>query len=81
MGKVTSLFKEHKVIIQRSEAENHRAQAFVEKANRTLGERLFSHQYAQEMITSDRSRVWVRRLREIMETLNSTRIKVTGKEP
>ena len=41
MGHVTSLMKRH-VIIQRSEAGNHRAQAFVERANRTLSERLFS---------------------------------------
>ena len=37
------------VIIQRSEAGNHRAQAFVERANRTLSERLFSFQYGKEM--------------------------------
>jgi len=81
MGYVTSLFQKHNVTIQRSEAGNHRAQAFVERANRTLTERLFSHQYAQEMITDERSRVWVRRLPKILETLNSTPIKITGKEP
>ena len=30
MGHVTSLMKRHNVIIQRSEAGNHRAQAFVD---------------------------------------------------
>jgi len=43
MGYVTSLFQKHNVTIQRSEAGNHRAQPFVERANRTLAERLFSH--------------------------------------
>lgn len=81
MGDVTSLFQKHNVTIQRSEAGNHRAQAFVERANRTLAERLFSHQCAQEMITDERSQVWVRRLPKILETLNSTPIKITGKEP
>lgn len=57
MGYVMSLFQKHNVTIQRSETGNHRAQAFVERANRTLAERLFSHQYAQEMITNERSRV------------------------
>ena len=33
MGDVTSLFGKHKVTIQRSEAGNHRAPAFVERAN------------------------------------------------
>lgn len=66
MGNVTSLFQKHNVIIQRSEAGNYRGQAFVERANRTLAERLFSHQYAEEMITNDRSQVWVKRLPEII---------------
>ena len=81
MGDVTKLMNRHNVNIQRSEAGNHRAQAFVERANRTLSERLFSHQYAQEMISDDRSRVWVKRLPAILKTLNSTPTRITGKEP
>ena len=54
MGEVTKLMNYHNVNIQRSEAGNHRAQAFVERANRTLSERLFSHQYAQEMISDEK---------------------------
>ena len=48
-GNVTTLMNKHKVKFQRSEAGNHRAQAFVERANRTLGEKIFTHQYSQEM--------------------------------
>ena len=81
MGYVTKLMDKHNVKIQRSEAGNHRAQAFVERANRTLGERLFSHQYAQEMISEGRSRVWVKRLPAVMKALNSQVIRITGKEP
>ena len=81
MGSVTKLLERHNVKIQRSEAGNHRAQAFVERANRTLGERLFSHQYAQEMVSDDRSRVWVKRLPAVMKALNSETIRITGKEP
>ena len=81
MGEVTKLMNYHNVKIQRSEAENHRAQAFVERANRTLSERLFSHQYAQEMISDERSRVWVKRLPDILKTLNNTPTRLTGKEP
>ena len=81
MGYVTKLMERHNVKIQRSEAGNHRAQAFVERANRTLGERLFSHQYAQEMISDERSRVWVKRLPAVMKALNSEVIRITGKEP
>ena len=71
----------HNVKIQRSEAGNHRAQAFVENANRILGERLFSHQYAQEMVSDVRSRIWVKRLQDILKTLNNTPTRITGKEP
>ena len=81
MGYVTKLMERHNVKIQRSEAGNHRAQAFVERANRTLGERLFSHQYAQEMVSEGRSRVWVKRLPAVMKSLNSQVIRITGKEP
>ena len=80
-GDVTSLMNKHQVTIQRSEAGNHRVQAFVERANRTIGEKLFSHQYAQEMVSGGRSRVWVKRLPAIMKTLNSEPTRITGKEP
>ena len=53
-GNVTTLMTKHKVKFQRSEAGNHRAQAFVERANRTLGEKIFTHQYAQEMADTEK---------------------------
>ena len=81
MGNVFHLMNKHQVDVQRSKAGNHRAQAFVERANRTIGEKLFSHQYAQEMVSDVRSRVWVKRLPAIMKTLNSEPTRITGKEP
>ena len=82
MGHVTSLMKRH-VIIQRSEAGNHRAQAFVERANRTLSERLFSFQYGKEMSSGDneRSREWVERLPAVLKSMNNEVTRLTGKEP
>ena len=81
MGSVTTLMKQHGVSIQRSLAGNHRSQAFVERANKTLSERLFSHQYAQEMITDGRSREWVKRLPQVLKAMNSEPTRLTGKEP
>ena len=83
MGHVTSLMKRHSVIIQRSEAGNHRAQAFVERANRTLSERLFSFQYGKEMRSDDneRSREWVERLPAVLKSMNNEVTRLTGKEP
>ena len=50
MGAVNRLIDEHDVHIQRGEPKYHRAQAFAERANRTIAKRLYSHQYAQEML-------------------------------
>ena len=83
MGHVKSLMKRHNVIIQRSEAGNHRAQAFVERANRTLSERLFSFQYGKEISSDDneRSREWVERLLSVLKSMNNEVTRLTGKEP
>ena len=82
MGRVTSLMKRHNVI-QQSEAGNHRAQAFVERANRTLSERLFSFQYGKEMSCdyNERSREWVERLPAVLKSMSNEVTRLTGKEP
>ena len=79
-GSVNTLMKKHAVKFQRSEAGNHRAQSFVERANRTLSGRLFSHQYAQEMITEGRLVEWVKRLPFVLKAMNNGSAKITGKE-
>jgi len=82
MGDVTKLMKKKGVQIQRSEAKNHKAQSVVERANRTLSERLYSHQYAQEMLLeNERSREWVKRLPKVLEAMNRKPRRITGKEP
>mgnify|MGYP001800499465 FL=1 len=45
--------------------------------------KLFSHQYAQKFLMDEdeRSRVWVKRLRDVLKTMNSETKRVTGKEP
>ena len=84
-GNVTTLMTKHKVKFQRSEAGNHRSQAFVERANRTLGEKIFTHQYSQEMAdaqkSKSRSREWVERLPAILKVMNNEVTRLTGKEP
>ena len=81
MGGVTKIMKQHDVTIQRGLAGNHRSKAFVERANKTLSERLFSHQYAQEMLDDKRSREWVKRLPLVLKAMNSEPTRLTGKEP
>ena len=81
MGSVTKLMEQHGVRIQIGQAGNHRSQAFVERANKTLSERLFSHQYAQEMLTDGRSREWVKRLPQVLKAMNSEPTRLIGKDP
>ena len=75
----------HKVNFQQSEAGNHRAQAFLERPNRTLGEKIFTHQYSQEMAdaqnSKSRSREWVERLPAVLKVMNNEVTRLTGKEP
>ena len=84
-GNVTTLMNKHKVNFQRSEAGNHRAQAFVERANRTLGDKIFTHQYAQEMAdtqkSKNRSREWLERLPAVLKVMNNEVTRLTRKEP
>ena len=50
MGEVNKLMKTHNVRIRRGQTSLHRAQGIVERFNRTLAEKLFGHQYAQEIL-------------------------------
>ena len=81
MGSVTKLMEKHGVRIQRGQAGNHRSQALVERANRTLSERLFSFQYAQEMVKDGISRKWVKRLPLVLKAMNSEPTRLIGKDP
>ena len=81
MGEVTRLMEKHNTQIRRSDAGNHRAQAFVERANRTLGEKIFSHQSAQELVTGDVSKEWVKRLPFLIKNMNHKKTRIINDEP
>ena len=55
----------------------------MERWNRTLAERLFGHQYAQEMRlpSGQRSTEWVARLPSVVAALNGEVTRLTGKKP
>ena len=61
----------------------HRDQDIVERFNRTLAERLFGHQYAQEMClpSDERSTEWVKRLPSVVAALIRDVTRLTGKKP
>ena len=83
MGAVNQLLAKHKTEVRRGRVDVHRDQGIVERWNRTLAERLFGHQYAQEMrLPGDqRSTEWVKRLPAVVSALNGEVTRLTGKKP
>ena len=89
MGAANKVMKAHNVKIRRGEKALHRSQAIVERFNRTLAEKLFGHQYAQEYLSAAasskssnaRSREWVARLPDVINSLNKESTRLTGKAP
>ena len=86
MGKVNKLMNSKNVKIRRGEKALHRSQAIVERFNRTLAEKLFGHQYAQEILlesrgSNARSREWFARLPQVINSLNKESTRLTGKTP
>ena len=81
MAGVNTLMSKHNVTVQRGEVGNHRAQGIVERFNRTLSERLFSHQYAQELVQEVRSREWVKKLPEVIKALNNEKTRLIDLKP
>ena len=83
MGVVSQLLAKHDVKVRRGRVDIHRDQGIVERFNRTLSERLFGHQYAQEMRLPSgvRSSHWVSRLPAVVAALNDEETRLIGKKP
>ena len=81
MGAVSQLLAKHGVSVRRGRVDVHRDQGIVERFNRTLAERLFGHQYAQEMLSERRSSEWVARLPAVVAALNGEVTRLIGKRP
>jgi len=86
MGAVNQLLAKQGVSVRRGRVDTHRDQGIVERFNRTLAERLFAHQYAQDLLlatrgSSVRSGEWVARLPAVVTALNNEVTHLTGKKP
>ena len=83
MGAVSQLLAKHGVSVRRGRVDNHRDQGVVERFNRTLAEKLFGQQYAQEMLLplEQQSSEWVSRLPAVVAALNGEVTRLIGKRP
>ena len=79
----TKLLEKHDVEIKRATTKyKHTHTAFVERMNRTLAEKLFKIQDAQELQDSEKdSKTWVKHLQNIIEKLNSEVTAMIGMKP
>lgn len=80
MGCVTSECAKHDTAIVRIEPDKHRRQGIVERFNRTLAERLFSGQFAEELETGGRSKKWVKELNAVVDEINNEVTRITPAE-
>ena len=80
-GEVKQLLDKNGVSIRQGRVNIHRDQGIVERFNRTLAERLFGYQQAQELLMDERSRQWVNRLPEVIAALNNEITRLTNKKP
>ena len=83
IGTVIQLLAKHGVSVRCGRVDIHRDQGIVERFNRTLAERLFGHQCAQEMWlpSGQRSTEWVARLPAGVAALNGEVKRLSGKMP
>ena len=83
IGSVSQLLAKHSVQVRRGRVDINRDQGIVERFNRTLAERLFGLQYAQEMRlpSGERSTEWVKRLPSVVAVLNEEVTRLSSKKP
>ena len=80
---VLKLMKEHDVkVISATTKYHHNFTAFVERFNKTLGERLFKAQDAQELQNPTKdSKIWVKYLQKAVTRLNNEKTRMLGMTP
>ena len=80
---VLKLMKTHDVkVVSATTKYHHNFTAFVERLNKTLAERLFKAQDAQELQNPTKdSRIWVKYLQKAVSRLNSEKTQMLGMTP
>ena len=80
---VLKLMKKHDVkVVSVATKYHHNFTAFVERFNKTLGERLFKAQDAQELQNPTKdSKIWVKYLQKAVSKLNNEKTRMLGMTP
>ena len=80
---VLKLMKEHDVkVVSATTKYHHNFTAFIERFNKTLAERLFKAQDAQELQNPTKdSKIWVKYLQKAVTRLNSEKTRMLGMTP
>ena len=80
---VLKLMKEHDVkVVSATTKYHHNFTAFIERFNKTLAERLFKSQDAQELQNPTKdSKIWVKYLQKAVTRLNSEKTRMLGMTP
>ena len=80
---VLKLMKEKGVkVVSATTKYHHNFTAFIERFNKTLAERLFKAQDAQELQNPTKdSRIWVKHLQKVVTRLNSEKTRMLGMTP
>ena len=80
---VLKLMKERDVkVVSVTTKYHHNFTAFVERFNKTLGERLFKAQDAQELQNPTKdSKIWVKYLQKVVSKLNNEKTRMLGMTP
>ncbi|KAK3718942.1 hypothetical protein QZH41_005927 [Actinostola sp. cb2023] len=82
MGSVSQLLETHGVSVRRGRVDIHRDQGIVESWKRRSAERLFGHQYAQELHDPEtRSTEWVARLPSVVASANQQVTRLIARKP
>ena len=82
-AQVNTLLKEHDVKVKRVTTKyHHRFTAFVERFNKTLAQKLFKIQDAQELKNPKiDSKIWVKQLYKVIKKLNNTKTEMIDMKP
>jgi len=81
-GEVLKLMKEHNVPVKSVVTKHHHNfTSFVENFNKTISQRLFKPQDAQELRSGEDSKIWVKNLQKFVSKLNNTKLERVGMTP